>query len=559
LFINRANSNLTGLFGYTAPYATIFKLGLANASVTGNEDVGIVVGYNSNSTISECFTSGEVNGNVNVGGLIGTNVEGVLKNSYSLASVNGMFNTGGVCGLNQSNYLENTYATGPVTGSAYIGGIAGANYGLIVSSFWNTQTSGLTGMNDGVGNQYLYQSGVHGKTTAQLTDLASFTTVSSPGLSVAWDFYGNPNDDNQTEDFWHIDEFSKSGYPFLTWENSNTITVCVCNKDVQYFPNAGTSLKIESTNTCDVTVFHLKTNSTPTIQGQLPSGIVNISPRYWVSEQTCGCPETPNFSYTLSFDISGIPGIDEFETLTILTRADSNSAWENIQDIGGILDYSLAPDTLRVFSMNTFNHPLNAEYTVGGGEDNPLPVALSDFSGLKSGNGISLNWSTDAELDNLGFNILRNGEQIASYNSSDLLKGKGTTSQKHTYQYTDFNAGPGKTYVYQLQSVDVSGLLHLYDAKVTVLALQEDASALAQNYPNPFNPTTTISYNLSQAGRVNIKIFDMLGKVIVNETIDAARGNNAYTFNGGELSSGVYFYRLTAQNFTETKKMMLLK
>lgn len=83
---------------------------------------------------------------------------------------------------------------------------------------------------------------------------------------------------------------------------------------------------------------------------------------------------------------------------------------------------------------------------------------------------------------------------------------------------------------------------------------------LFQNFPNPFNPTTSISYGLSTTSDVNIKIFDITGhklKTLVNNS--QSPGNYSITFDGSELSSGVYFYTMKASNFYETKRMILIK
>lgn len=83
---------------------------------------------------------------------------------------------------------------------------------------------------------------------------------------------------------------------------------------------------------------------------------------------------------------------------------------------------------------------------------------------------------------------------------------------------------------------------------------------LNQNYPNPFNPSTTISFTIPATGNVSLKIFNILGKevaVLVNETKSA--GNYSINFNASGLSSGVYFYQLTTNNFTSTKKFTLMK
>jgi hypothetical protein len=83
---------------------------------------------------------------------------------------------------------------------------------------------------------------------------------------------------------------------------------------------------------------------------------------------------------------------------------------------------------------------------------------------------------------------------------------------------------------------------------------------LYQNYPNPFNPTTTISYQLSVSDHVSLKVFDMLGKevaALVNETNDA--GTHSAQFNAANLSSGMYFARLSSSGKTQIRKLLLMK
>jgi hypothetical protein len=83
---------------------------------------------------------------------------------------------------------------------------------------------------------------------------------------------------------------------------------------------------------------------------------------------------------------------------------------------------------------------------------------------------------------------------------------------------------------------------------------------LLQNYPNPFNPSTTIKYELPKSAEVRLSVFDLLGRevsVLVNERKDA--GVHEIKFDGSNLASGVYFYRLKAGDFTQSKRLLLLK
>lgn len=83
---------------------------------------------------------------------------------------------------------------------------------------------------------------------------------------------------------------------------------------------------------------------------------------------------------------------------------------------------------------------------------------------------------------------------------------------------------------------------------------------LSQNYPNPFNPSTTIEYSIPKDANVSLKIFDVLGKEVATlENSHKSAGTYIVNWNASNFSSGIYFYRITAGNFTETKKMFLVK
>ena len=84
--------------------------------------------------------------------------------------------------------------------------------------------------------------------------------------------------------------------------------------------------------------------------------------------------------------------------------------------------------------------------------------------------------------------------------------------------------------------------------------------SLSQNYPNPFNPVTTIKYSLPEKSNVSIKVYDALGKVIsilINKNLNA--GNYETRFNGESFSSGIYFYKIETQDYSEVKSMLLIK
>jgi hypothetical protein len=108
------------------------------------------------------------------------------------------------------------------------------------------------------------------------------------------------------------------------------------------------------------------------------------------------------------------------------------------------------------------------------------------------------------------------------------------------------------------------GSLQWWDAEYTSVGGKNNAVpvdfSLKQNYPNPFNPVTSINYQIHQAGKVELKVYNVLGAEVATLVEgNQQTGNYTVSFDGSNLASGVYFYKLTNGNNTVTKKMMLMK
>ena len=83
---------------------------------------------------------------------------------------------------------------------------------------------------------------------------------------------------------------------------------------------------------------------------------------------------------------------------------------------------------------------------------------------------------------------------------------------------------------------------------------------LEQNYPNPFNPTTEIRFELAKTGRVTLKVYNIMGQEVASLTDGIlAAGMHEIVFDAKDLASGIYVYRLEARNFSESKKMVVMK
>ncbi len=123
LYMNRQIWGV-GFIGF-ANNASIIQLALRNVNISGNLDVGPLVGFGLNSTVSDCHSAGNVSGNQYVGGLVGYQSDSAISNSYSAVSVYGSNYIGGLVGYQKSMTIKNCFSTGSVDGNYFVGGLVG--------------------------------------------------------------------------------------------------------------------------------------------------------------------------------------------------------------------------------------------------------------------------------------------------------------------------------------------------------------------------------------------------------------------------------------------------
>ena len=191
---------------------------------------------------------------------------------------------------------------------------------------------------------------------------------------------------------------------------------------------------------------------------------------------------------------------------------------------------------------------------------NPLPTELTSFSLTTLGSSIKLNWNTATEINNFGFEILRQAQDDKNWEKIGFVNGNGNSNSPKEYSFVDDKLSTGK-YSYRLKQIDNDGQFE-YSKIIEVDMNGVKKFELSQNYPNPFNPSTVIGYELPVNGFVSLKVFDVLGNEIatlVNEEKPAGSYNVQFTINSVQLGSGVYFYRLQSGDYVESRKMVILK
>ena len=186
-----------------------------------------------------------------------------------------------------------------------------------------------------------------------------------------------------------------------------------------------------------------------------------------------------------------------------------------------------------------------------------LPVELGLFTAVPNERTVRLSWETKTEKNSNKFNIERKTistiwETITSVKASVL------SNSPKQYSYTDKNLQSGK-YQYRLKMIDNDGTFEYSKIIETEVAVPKNYD-MSQNFPNPFNPNTVISYSLPLASNVKLIVYNSLGQTVkVLENGFKNAGTYSVNFNSTDLPSGTYFYKIEAGQFSQIKKMILLK
>lgn len=231
----------------------------------------------------------------------------------------------------------------------------------------------------------------------------------------------------------------------------------------------------------------------------------------------------------------------------------ANLSWRN----------SLDPYT----KVNAYVSGLNTSITSSSNHLNqldnlPLPVELTNFSAVVIKNMVNLNWQTKTEMNNYGFEIERKASDAeigeADWEKIGFISGYGTSNTTKDYFFTDSKPYGSSKFYYRLKQINIGGnFKHSDEVEVNLLP---NEFVLFQNYPNPFNPVTNIKFALPQNTKITLSVFNILGEevaALLSEEKQA--GIYEVRFDGSKLSSGTYFFRLTADDYIQIKTMSLIK
>jgi hypothetical protein len=561
LYINRPATDGVGLFGVTDG-AVLDSIGLTDATITGEDEVGALAGKADNTTIIRyCFSSGAVAGVRDLGGLLGL-VDGAstVSDCYAQTDVTSASgDAGGLIGEIRAS-VNRCYSSGSVSGNGTLGGLVGRNSGgSAVNCFWDIEGSGRAVSAGGIG-----------KSSFEMTQLSTFT---------GWDFAAT----------WRIQQ--NSSRPYLSWQVFAGQTVVAV---------AGTGSQV--VNVVDNTAIGQISISDVTIPGDLnislwldipmqPTGISGTISQYrWIIEPgDLVIDEAAGYSIRFNLaDLFDFGGINEY------TGADPNVSDIRLykRDTPGSGAFAQVPGFLEYYNNGTIGDQRDdyvitplitdgfSEFAFGTEGDHSLPVELSTFRATGKDRQVELFWKTASELLNSGFDVYRSDseegeyQEISSYRYNEDLEGLGTSAHGQDYRFTDndFRLLNDATYYYKIADVDVNGVITMHGPVTATPTASEGDEQVARlfklypNYPNPFNPTTTIVVDLEEfTDEALIEVYDITGrlvKTLYNGPINQYRimvewdgTNNA----GNTLSTRMYFYRYRSANRDIMRKMILMK
>jgi hypothetical protein len=268
----------------------------------------------------------------------------------------------------------------------------------------------------------------------------------------------------------------------------------------------------------------------------------NYLKRYWTI--TASGVSSPQYNVTFYYTDDDVVGTES----NLYGGKFDGSTWTTLTAVNTETN-SFSSGTQTTFS----------DFTAG--ELGGLPVELTSFTALLTDNKVTLNWQTATEVNNYGFNVERSEQVMYKSNEWEkigFVKGNGNSNSPKSYSFSDPKLSSGRV-KYRLKQIDLDGQYE-YSNAVEVNVDAPTSFSVYQNFPNPFNPSTKIKYELPQNSFVTIKVFDAIGreiKSLLNQQKET--GFHEINFDGKDLPSGVYIYKIQAGEFIQTRKMILMK
>jgi len=259
---------------------------------------------------------------------------------------------------------------------------------------------------------------------------------------------------------------------------------------------------------------------------------------------------TPTIVHTICFQVVdfGTVGYTNYDTTTI--------------SVGGSL-FSGALQTTVGFNDGTEDNDIPEDSLVVGPSTAPclpvvLPVQFIDLNAYTvNNNHINVDWATATEINNEGFEIQRSSDGM-TFNTIDWVEGKGTAVGRHNYRYEDHEAVKGLVYYYRIKQLDYDGQYSMTD--IVTASLKRDQILSLKVSPNPYKvgEKLLVSINSKNHKGASIKVYDLVGRLVINQGVELKKGDNNFLLESGPLTSGEYIVVVKNSSQHLSRKVIVL-
>jgi hypothetical protein len=268
---------------------------------------------------------------------------------------------------------------------------------------------------------------------------------------------------------------------------------------------------------------------------------------YDVSPQFNGTNYPPNglnvnitYSYLSTEVGSEISGNES--VFGVWRSGDAGTTWE---DKGGVIDLNNRTITLNGFSQFS--------WISAGPSGEVLPLDLLSFNGINKGEYNQLNWTTDNEVNFSHFELEKSRDGY-NYETLTNIPSNGLSNVRNSYSFNDNN--PSQINYYRLKSIDLDGSYSYSNVIVIETKLETNTGTL---YPNPTSDIIKYSFNSETNEKIEIKVLDVVGKVVLRVETELEVGNNTIPVSLSELPSGTYTIQIKHMNQMVTNSTKVIK
>ena len=256
---------------------------------------------------------------------------------------------------------------------------------------------------------------------------------------------------------------------------------------------------------------------------------------------------------TVTFDFSGIAGVNDPAQVRLLTRAGPGTAW---QDVTADWTLDAGAKTFSRSGLSAFS-----QYAVAGTAQ-ALPVELAGVEATVDGQAVTLTWQTVSETGNAGFDVQRREDEAwATVGFVESRVEGGTTTEAQRYRFVD-RAVPleADSLTYRLRQVDTDGTAS-YTDPVTVARRAVERVRLLGTYPNPVRSWATVRFAIPEGASQDImlRLYDVLGREVRTMAAPAEAGRHTLQLDTSRLPSGTYFLRLQAGTTAKTQQVTVVR